>query len=85
MQSIEATLVPATSTKPQRIKVSTAIGSRVYPFPKLMNNLADGYVQVVCEHVKSLGWNAQTMYYGGNVKGNGYNFVIVTDYSKVEL
>lgn len=84
MQAIVTSYVPPTNTKPQRIKVTTVIGSKLYKWDHGIDAHAN-HKAVAVQHAKNLGWvkSGDQIVFGGNPKDSGYTAVIVCDYSTI--
>lgn len=86
MQALVTTYVPPTNTKAQKIKVTTASGSKSYSWDHSVDAHAN-HKQAAIAHAKSLGWvkAGDKIVFGGNPKDSGYTGVIVCDYATEEV
>lgn len=86
MQALVTTYVPPTNTKPARVEVTTALGSKSYSWDHSVDAHSN-HKQAAVAHAKFLGWvkAGDKIVFGGNPKGNGYSGVVVCDYATEEV
>ena len=87
MQSIQTKYVPCTNTKPERSKVVSASGDKIYPCPQLHYSPQHAHTLVALQFLKEREWvkTGDKIVCGDSPDQKGYCFNIITDYSVIEV